>query len=202
MLPKPLQDVADALRQLPQIGPRQAGRLALFLFRQPTLRKELTERLEALGRNTARCSQCFRVAEENPCSICQDAHRDRSILMVVEEDADFDGIEQTRAFRGTYAVLGGRFSPARGMPEEQGLRIRDLVSRVAGKTEEIREIILAMNPTPEGEALAQLLTQKLKPLGVKLTRLGRGLPVGGEIEYADEETLRGALAHREVDKLA
>jgi len=195
-LPKPLKETAFLLRQLPQIGPRQAGRLAVFLFRNENLRQELIERLKGLNTGVHICERCFRIAEKSPCALCSDKARDTAILAVVEEDTDLENLESTHSFSGSYFVLGGRFNPHRGAPEEQGLRIKELQARITQDAKKLHEVILAMNPTVEGDILALALMRTLKPSGVSLTRLGRGLPVGGEIEYADEETLKSALKHR------
>lgn len=195
-LPKALRETANLLRQLPQIGPRQAGRLTLTLFRNRALREELAEKLRALGDAATLCERCFRITEETPCTVCRDQNRDRTILAVVEEDTDLEQIEMTGAYTGRYFVLGGRFNPNRGTAEEQGLRIAELKKRISEEASSLREVILAMNPTIEGDMLALSLMRELKDLRVPLTRLGRGLPIGGEIEYADEETLKSALEHR------
>lgn len=196
MLPKPLRDTAFLLRQLPQIGPRQAGRLTVFLFRNEKLRQDLVERLKNLNAGVHICERCFCIAEKSPCGLCGDKTRDTAILAVVEEDTDVENLENTHSFSGSYFVLGGRFNPHRGAPEEQGLRVKELTKRITKESKNLREVILAMNPTAEGDMLALALMRILKPSGVSLTRLGRGLPVGGEIEYADEETLKSALKHR------
>lgn len=200
MLPNAIKETAELLRKLPQIGPRQAHRLALFLFRNPDLREEIGKALAGLGDKTKLCETCFRITEESPCTICRNASRDTRILTVVEEDTDLAQIEETGAFKGRYFVLGSRFNPNKGGPQEQGLRIKELKNRITKDADTIKEILLAMNPTVEGELLSQTLRKELAPFCEKhhitLTQLGRGLPTGGEIEYADEETLRQSLAHR------
>lgn len=195
-LPKSLRDTAFLLRQLPQIGPRQAGRLALFLFRNDAVRQDLIVKLQTLQENAVLCEQCFRITETSPCGICADKNRDAAMLMVVEEDTDLDDVEKTHAFTGRYFVLGGRFNPNRGTPQEQGLRAKELKELLAKRGPKLHEVILAMNPTVEGDMLALNLLREFKQSGIPFTRLGRGLPVGGEIEYADEETLKSALEHR------
>lgn len=194
--PKSINELANALRQLPQIGPRHAGRLAVFLFRNTDVREAIFKQLENLGKDTMLCDACFRITEKSPCAVCRDKNRDATLLAVVEEDTDVEQLERTRAFHGRYFVLGGRFNPNRGAPETQGLRIPELKTRLAHEGPKLQEVLLATNPTAEGDALALLLMRELKETGVPLTRLGRGLPVGGEIEYADEETLKGALQRR------
>lgn len=196
MLPKALRETAQTLRHLPQIGPRQALRMALFLFRNENDRKELVNQLAQLGSAATLCSLCFRISEKTPCDICVARDRDASILAVVEEDTDLEQLEGTHAFSGRYFVLGGRFNEHRGGPEDQGLRVAELKKRLMREKPSLHEVVLAMNPTVEGDALALTLMRELRDLGVPITRLGRGLPVGGEIEYADEETLKSALEHR------
>ena len=195
-LPKAISETANLLRQLPQIGPRQATRLALFFFRNDALRRDVATRLGNLRETATLCAECFRITESSPCPTCSDPHRDRQLLAVVEEDTDLEQLERTGAFSGRYFVLAGRFNPNRGMPQEQGLRLEELRQRLNRDRTTINEVILAMNPTVEGDMLALELMRELKETGVPLTRLGRGLPVGGEIEYADEETLKSALKHR------
>src|SRR3989344_8392363 len=137
-LPKALKDTAHLLRQLPQIGPRQATRLALFLFRNDTLRTQIGTQLNTLRERAALCDICFRIAEENPCALCRNKARDTSVLAVVEEDTDLEQIETTGAFQGRYFVLGGRFNPNRGTAEEQGLRIAELKDRLTNQGKTLR----------------------------------------------------------------
>lgn len=195
-LPNRFRETADLIRQLPQIGPRQALRLTLFLFRHDKLREALAEHLARLQDAAALCTSCFRMTEKSPCSVCSDKNRDVSLLAVVEEDTDLEQLEKTGVFRGRYFVLGGRFNPNRGTPAQQGIRVKELKQRLEEKATELKEVILATNPTVEGDALALTLMRELKETGVPLTRLGIGLPLGGEIEYADEETLKQALERR------
>lgn len=195
-LPKGLRDTAHLLRQFPQIGPRQALRMALFLFRNDALRKDLIAQFEKLQSGMLLCESCFRISEATPCAICADKDRDQGLLAVVEEDTDLEQLEATHTFPGRYFVLGGRFNPNRGGPAEQGLHINELKAHLQREGQKLQEVVLAMNPTAEGDMLALTLMRELKETGVPLTRLGRGLPVGGEIEYADEETLKSALEHR------
>lgn len=195
-LPNRFRETADLIRQLPQIGPRQALRLTLFLFRNDKLREALAENLAHLEDAAALCTTCFLITEKSPCSICSDKSRDTSLLTVVEEDTDLEQLEKTGVFHGKYFVLGGRFNPNRGTPAQQGIRIEELKRRLEKEAAGLKEIILAMNPTVEGDALALTLMRELKETNVPLTRLGIGLPLGGEIEYADEETLKQALERR------
>lgn len=195
-LPRALTETAHLLRQLPQIGPRHAGRLALFLFRNNEMRTELSKKLSVLNASATLCEICFRITEQSPCAMCKDETRDKGLLAVVEEDTDLEQLEATQSFNGRYFVLGGRFNPNRGGLSEQGLKTKELKDRVTKESTSLTEVILAMNPTVDGDMLALMLMRDLKETGVPLTRLGRGLPVGGEIEYADEETLKSALRHR------
>ena len=197
-LPRPLTNAQNLLRRLPGIGPKQALRIGLFLLRQGELCETLAQTLVKLGQETVSCNDCFRIVDRTRerCDQCISRSRDASLLAVVEEDIDLEQIEKTGVFAGKYFVLGGRFSPRGGDPLHQSLRITELTQRIERDKATLKEIVLAMNPTAEGDAMALFLMRELKPVGVKLTRLGRGLPLGGEIEYADEETLKGAIEHR------
>lgn len=196
MLPARLQEAADALRALPQIGPRQSLRLAIFLFRNSTARTTIINALTALGEGDLTCERCYRITDTNPCSLCTDQNRDRSLLMIVEEDTDLEQMESTGAYTGQYFVLGGRFSASRGQAQEQDLRINELRARLNDEKDHLNEVILAISPTLEGETLLMELRRLARDLGIKTSQLGRGLPTGGEIEYADEETLKSAFTHR------
>lgn len=196
--PDVLTSLANSLRRLPGIGPRQALRLSFFLLRNPSIATAIASSLTRLNDSVSLCPKCERVIsrDENLCSVCADRSRDHNMLAVVEEDIDLSQIEKTGIFRGVYFVLGGRFSPRGGTPEQQQLRTQQLKERILADKGTLKELILATNPTAEGDALALYLLRELKPLGIKITRLGRGLPLGGEIEHADEETLKGAIEHR------
>ena len=196
ILPNKIQALAEALRALPQIGPRQAIRTAVFLFRNAATAETLTQALANLSDGTLTCERCFRISEENPCAICTNANRDATLLLVLEEDTDLEQIEQTGAYKGKYFVLGGRFSTSRGTSLDQGLRVDELRRRLQEDKERLQEVILAISPTSEGEALLAELGRIVKEAGITSSQLGRGLPVGGEVEYADEETLRSALENR------
>ena len=195
-IPQKVQDLADALRHLPQIGPRQALRLSLALFRNPGMRQRIASALDAVGEETLICERCFRITDTNPCDICTANKRDLTRLLVVEEDTDLAQIESTGAYHGLYFVLGGRFSTKQGPAEDQGLRMPELRKRLEADKETLEEVIVGINPTIEGEALIRDVLRLAKDAGLAASRLGRGLPTGGEIEYADEETLRSALEHR------
>jgi len=195
-LPEPLQALILAFERLPGIGPKTASRLAFYLLRQPEeVSKTLAEALLAVKSATALCPVCFNItmAGQERCEVCADSRRDQTLLCVVEEPLDVLVLEKTGGFMGRYHVLHGVLSPIEGVGPEQ-LKIRPLVERV--KQGGLREVILATNPSMEGDATALYLRQQLAPLGVRITRLARGLPVGGDLEYADQNTLLRALAGR------
>ncbi len=195
-LPEPLQALILAFERLPGIGPKTASRLAFYLLRQPEeVSKQLAEALVAVKAATALCPVCFNItmAGQERCEVCADLRRDQTMLCVVEEPLDVLVLEKTGGFMGRYHVLHGVLSPIEGVGPEQ-LKIRPLVERV--KQGGLREVILATNPSMEGDATALYLRQQLAPLGVRITRLARGLPVGGDLEYADQNTLLRALAGR------
>ncbi len=198
VLPKPLQHLMEALERLPGVGPKSAARLAFFLLRQPEVARHLVEALTDLERVTF-CSRCFHLTEEGQalCSICQNPHRDHRVVCVVEEPLDVLAIERAGVYQGVYHVLHGVISPVEGVGPED-LRIRELLERIP--QEGIEEVILATNPSLEGDATAHYLYQRLKPLGVKVTRLAQGLPSGGDLEYADPLTLvRALMGRQEMD---
>ena len=190
----PVQDLIEEFGRLPGIGPKSAQRLAFHLLHIPAedARRLARSIVEARDR-IAWCTRCFNLAEGDLCRICSDARRETSLLCVVEDPRDVVAIEKTGEFRGRYHVLQGAISPLEGVGPEQ-LRIRELLARVG--PEGIEEVILATNPNIEGEATALYLVRILKPLGVRVTRLASGLPVGGDLEYADEVTLGRALEGR------
>ncbi len=192
--PPSVTRLIEVLAELPGIGPKTASRLTYFLLRgNPDLPLRLAEALHNLRQNTRLCSICHNITEQDPCPICSNPQRDRSTICVVEEPLDLLAIERTEHYRGLYHVLHGALSPMDGIFAEN-LRIAELLHRVQEGT--VREIILATNPTGEGDYTAAYLLAKLQPLGVRVTRLGRGLPVGGDLEYADEVTLSNALEGR------
>ncbi len=193
-LPPSVTRLIETLSELPGIGPKTASRLAFFLLRgEVELPLRLAEALRELKERTRLCSVCYNITEEDPCPICSDPDRDRSLICVVEEPLDVFAIERTELYRGVYHVLHGALSPMDGVFAEN-LRIAELLDRVGAGG--VREVILATNPTGEGDYTAAYLLSKLRPLGVRVTRLGRGLPVGGDLEYADQVTLANALEGR------
>lgn len=194
MFPRVFQKLIEHFSDLPSVGPKMAERLVLYLFKQnPEKINEFAQDLQRLATGTKFCSQCFNMAEAQQCSICQSTKRERSIICVVEDPLDVIAIEKTRQFLGIYHVLGGNLS-VMSAEEISKLKINELVERA--KDREIEEVIIATNPTTEGETTALYLARVLRPLNIKVTRLARGLPTGGDIEYADEMTLLGALEGR------
>ncbi|GGO72967.1 recombination mediator RecR [Nocardioides deserti] len=189
-----VQDLIDELGRLPGVGPKSAQRIAFHLLQaDPVDVRRLADVLVEVKARVKFCSVCFNVSEDEQCRICRDPRRDPSVLCVVEEYKDVVAIERTREFRGRYHVLGGAISPIDGIGPDQ-LRIRELMQRLADGA--ITETILATDPNLEGEATATYLTRMLKPLGLRVTRLASGLPVGGDLEYADEVTLGRAFVGR------
>ena len=191
-----VQNLIDELGRLPGVGPKSAQRIAFHILNADAAdMARLANAISTVKTSVSFCEECGNVSETELCTICRDERRDPSVLCVVEESKDVVAIERTRSFTGRYHVLGGAINPLAGVGPEQ-LRIRELVSRLAD--ERIQEIILAMDPNLEGEATATYLSRMLVPLGVRLSRLASGLPVGGDLEYADEITLGRALEGRRV----
>ncbi|WP_144937971.1 recombination mediator RecR [Rothia kristinae] len=191
-----VQDLIDELGRLPGVGPKSAQRIAFHILNSPAEEMEkLSAAITTVKRKVSFCEICGNISETPKCSICRDARRDTSLICVVEEPKDVSAIERTGSFDGRYHVLGGSINPMQGIGPEQ-LRIRQLVTRLAD--EEVQEIILAMDPNLEGEATATYLSRLLNPIGVTVSRLASGLPVGGDLEYADEITLGRALEGRRV----
>jgi recombination protein RecR len=189
-----VQDLIDELGRLPGVGPKGAQRIAFYLLQaEPVDVRRLAEVLLEVKERVRFCSICFNVSEEEQCRICRDPRRDQSVLCVVEEYKDVVAIERTKEFRGRYHVLGGAISPIDGIGPDQ-LHIHELLKRLADGA--ITEVILATDPNLEGEATATYLTRMLKSLDLRITRLASGLPVGGDLEYADEVTLGRAFAGR------
>lgn len=195
VLPETVARLINEFARLPGIGPKSASRLTFYLLRgSGDQALDLAQALQDLKEHTRYCSVCFNITEQNPCLICQDTTRDQHILCVVEEPLDVLAIERARAFNGRYHVLHGAISPVEGIGPED-LRVDELVQRV--QSEEFSEVILATNPTLEGESTALYLQRRLAGVPVRLTRLARGLPVGGDLEFTDEITLGRALEGRE-----
>jgi len=195
ILPKLIQALIGQLSRLPGIGPKTAARLAFYFASGPKADPaSLGKILLALRKGLTICSLCHNIAEKDPCDICSSSSRDRTILCVVEEPLDLLAIEKSKSYRGLYYVLGGRISPAEDRGAED-LKIGELVGRIR-QDRGIKEVIIATNPTLEGDATANFLIRTLSPLKIKLTRLGRGLSVGGSLEYTDEVTLAGAFENR------
>lgn len=189
-----VQDLIEELGRLPGIGPKSAQRIAFHILQaDPTDVKRLAQVLLEAKEKVRFCSTCFNVAQEEKCRICLDARRDTSVLCVVEEPKDVVAIERTREFRGRYHVLGGAISPIEGVGPDD-LRIRELLARLADGV--VTEVIIATDPNLEGEATATYLARLLTPMGVAVSRLASGLPVGGDLEYADEVTLGRAFQGR------
>ena len=191
-----VQDLIDELGRLPGVGPKSAQRIAFHLLQaDPVDVRRLADVLIEVKAKVRFCVTCFNVSEDEQCRICRDPRRDPTYLCVVEEYKDVVAIERTREFRGRYHVLGGAISPIDGIGPDQ-LRIRELMTRLSDT--QITEVILATDPNLEGEATATYLTRQLAPFGLRVTRLASGLPVGGDLEYADEVTLGRAFAGRQT----
>jgi recombination protein RecR len=197
VLPEPVQNLVNAFERLPGIGPKSAARLTFYLLRAPEeISLQLAEALIALKTNTGLCQVCFNItrSDRETCEICSDPRREESSICVVEEAMDVLALERTAAFQGRYHVLNGVLSPIEGIGPED-IKIRQLIERV--RQGGVREVILATNPSMEGDATALYIRQQLVPFGLRITRLARGLPVGGDLEYADQNTLLRALAGRQ-----
>jgi recombination protein RecR len=192
--PEPVARLIEALQRLPGIGPKTAQRLTFFLLKRPADEvRELSAALLAVKERIVYCRICFNVTDEDPCRICADLRRDDHVLCVVEEPNDLLAMERTGEFRGRYHVLLGALSPLDGIGPDD-IKVRELLARLdAGG---VSEVILATNPNVEGEATALYLAKLIRPLGMRVTRIARGLPVGGDLEYADQVTLSKALEGR------
>ncbi len=193
-VPAPVTRLIEAFSRLPGVGPKTASRLTYYLLRAPDdVAASLALALTELKSKTRFCSTCWNITEEDPCAICRDATRDPSMIAVVEEPLDVLAIERTDSFKGLYHVLHGAISPVNGIGPDQ-LKIKELVRRV--QDGRVLEVIIATNPGLEGDATAMYLQQQLAPQGVRVTRLARGLPTGGDLEYVDAMTLLRALQGR------
>ncbi len=194
-VPKPVTQLVEAFSRLPGIGPKTASRLTYFLLRAPDeLSQTLAAAIGDLKARTRTCSICYNITEDDPCAICCDEAREQTTLVVVEEPLDVLAVERTGAYKGRYHVLHGAISPVEGIGPED-LKIRELLARVQGGG--VLEVIIATNPGMEGDATAMYLQRQLAPTGVKVTRLARGLPTGGDLEYVDSITLLRALQGRQ-----
>lgn len=196
-IPRSVERLIEAFSRLPGIGPKTASRLTYHLLRVPASEsQQLAQALQAVREETVFCSRCFNITsrDTDPCNICQDDSRQVSLLCVVEEPLDVLALERTGTFRGKYHVLHGAISPVEGIGPDD-LRISELIRRV--RDEQVEELILAMNPTLEGEATSMYLRDALRELPIRITKLARGLPSGGDLEYADSRTLSEALQGRQ-----
>jgi recombination protein RecR len=194
MFPNCIQNLINEFSKLPGIGPKAAERIVFYLLEKP--KKEVKTFIQAMievKTKTKICKQCFNVSEDELCRICSDLKRDKTIICVVENALDIIPLEKTGQFKGLYHILDGKIEPSKGITPEK-LHIKELMSRL--KKEKIKEVIIATNPTTEGETTALYLVRLLKPLDIKITRIGRGLPTGASLEYADETTLSSALIGR------
>jgi recombination protein RecR len=198
LLPEPIQNLINAFERLPGIGPKSASRLAFYLLRTPEdVAQDLSEALNGLKDKIAFCEECFNIMEAGHirCEVCENSKRDGTLICVVEEALDVVALERTGAYNGKYHVLHGVLSPIEGIGPDD-IKAQALIDRVARGG--IREVILATNPSMEGDATALYLQQQLRPSGIQVTRLARGLPVGGDLEYADQNTLLRALSGRQA----
>ncbi len=192
---EPVARLIEELNKLPGIGPKSAQRLTFYLLRAPAPQVEaLAEAIKALKERLQLCSICLNITDTDPCTICRDQERDRTQICVVEEPIDILPLERTRKYRGLYHVLHGVIAPSEGIGPDE-LKVKELLSRL--QSTQVTEVILATNPNLEGEATAMYLQRLIAPLGIKVTRLARGLPYGGDLEYADDVTLSRALEGRQ-----
>jgi recombination protein RecR len=189
-----VQDLIDELGRLPGVGPKSAQRIAFHILQaDPTDAQRLAHTIQRVKETVRFCARCWNVSEQEQCRVCRDPRREEALVCVVEEARDVVAIERTREFRGRYHVLGGAISPIDGIGPDD-LHVRELMTRLGD--ERISEIIIATNPNVEGEATASYLSRLIQPMGVRVTRLASGLPVGGDLDYADEVTLGRAFAGR------
>jgi recombination protein RecR len=196
VVPHSVEKLIDELSRLPGVGPRTAERLAFFILKNSQERAQsLGRALDNLHSGVKSCQKCFNFAEDDLCNVCKSGHREQTTVAVVEEPFDVVAIEKTGLYHGLYHVLGGVISPIDGVGPEK-LQIASLLKRIPA--EDIREVILATNPSLEGESTAMYIRESLEPLGITVTRLARGLPVGGDLEYADQITLGRALEGRQA----
>ena len=192
-----IEDLTGELARLPGIGRKTAQRLTYFLLKRPPEEmRRLARVLETVAERVHACSRCGNLTEDDPCALCANPRREHSLVCVVEEASDIGAIERTGEYRGVYHVLGGRLSPLEGVGPDE-LNIKSLIDRLRGEESvAVSEVIVATNPSVEGEATALYLQRLIQPLGIRVTRLARGLPVGGDLEYADGVTIAQALSGR------
>lgn len=192
----PVSRLIEAFNKLPGIGPKSAQRLTYYLLRAPQEEaRALAEAILEVKEKIVLCSTCQNITDADPCAVCQDDQRDQSKICVVEEPLDILALERTGSYKGLYHVLHGVISPMDGIGPDE-LKVRELLARL-GPPAEVREVIMATNPNLEGEATAMYLTRLIAPLGIRVTRLARGLPVGADLEYADDVTLTRAIEGRQ-----
>jgi len=197
-IPKAIQNVIESFERLPGIGPKSAERLTFYLLHVPQGELDrFAQSVQSLKKDTTICTVCFNIGESDPCSICQDMQRNHSLLCVVEQPLDVIALEKSKKYTGTYHVLNGKIDPLNNIGPDE-IRINELLSRIKNSESGIKEVILATNPTMEGEATAMYISKKLKVQNEKLkvSRIGRGLPIGADIEYADPTTLDRAMEGR------
>ena len=191
-----IDELTAEFARLPGVGRKTALRLTYYLLkRPPEASRRLARAIETVAARVRECSRCGNLTESDPCALCQDARRDRTLICVVEEAADIGAIERTGEFRGQYHVLGGRLSPLEGIGPDE-LNVEALLRRIGEADAGVEELIIATNPSVEGEATALYLQKLVRPQGIRVTRLARGLPVGGDLEYADGVTIAEALSGR------
>jgi recombination protein RecR len=192
---KPIARLIEEFNKLPGIGPKSAQRLTYHILRAPTAEAEsLADAIRTVKEKVALCSVCYNITDTDPCAICQDSERDHSVICIVEEPIDIIPLERTKKYKGLYHVLHGVLSPSDGIGPEE-LKTRELLARLNGGS--VAEIILATNPNVEGEATAMYLQRLIAPFSIRVTRLARGLPYGGDLEYADDVTIARALEGRQ-----
>lgn len=197
-IPKAIQNVIESFEKLPGVGPKTAQRLTFYLLHVPQYELDnFAKNLSDLKSSTVICSNCFIVGESDPCEVCSNSSRDQGLICVVEDPLDVLALEKSGKYKGAYHVLHGRIDPLNNIGPDE-IYIKQLIDRVKEKSREIHEVILATNPTMEGEATAMYIDKQLKHLApdLKITRIGRGLPIGADIEYADEITLQRAMEGR------
>ena len=194
--PKSIQNLIDYFTSLPTVGPKTAERYVFYLLKQhPEDLQKFAQAIAELKENTVVCSKCFAISESSPCSICSDKKRDQSLLCLIANTRDMLTLEATRQYNGLYHILGGLINTIEGIGPEK-LQIKPLFDKI--KNQPVKEVVLALNPTLEGETTVLYLTKLLKPYKIKITRLAKGLPMGADLEYADEITLTNALKYRNV----